>query len=99
MASNSSTKKLLVEKHNNGSIYVLAINKPDKMNCICREVTKAMCETFEEFMADEKAHVAIITGKGSKAFSAGGTLSDTDACHGTGVACVGLRIADLGRSG
>ena len=76
----SSAPKLLVEKHNNGSIYVLTINKPAKMNCICREVTKAMCATFEEFMADEKAHVAIITGAGSKAFSAGGTLSGTDPC-------------------
>jgi len=72
MAFPSSSPKLLVEKHNNGSIYVLTINKPEKMNCICRDVTKAMCATFEEFMADEKAHVAIITGAGSKAFSAGG---------------------------
>jgi enoyl-CoA hydratase len=64
-----------VDKHKDGSIYVITFNRPEKMNCISPETTVELCHIFDAFRQDSKAKVAILTGAGDRAFSAGGDLT------------------------
>jgi enoyl-CoA hydratase/carnithine racemase len=57
-----------------GHVTTITIDRPDVMNAIhppaCWELSKA----FDEFVADSDAWVAILTGSGDRAFSAGNDL-------------------------
>jgi crotonobetainyl-CoA hydratase len=57
-----------------GRITVITINRPDVMNALHPPASKEMSEAFNEFDADPEAWVAILTGAGEKAFSAGNDL-------------------------
>lgn len=74
-------KKLLVEKHKGGEVYVIKMNKPNKMNCTCPEMGRMMCQAFDEFRVDPKTKVAILTGSGNKAFCAGGKTMRPSQCE------------------
>ena len=52
-------------------IVYLTINRPDSMNALHPDASKEMGVAFEDYKADSEAWVAIITGAGDRAFSAG----------------------------
>lgn len=57
-----------------GKLFIITINRPDVMNA-CHPATNFELEqAFDEFAADEGLWVAIITGAGERAFSAGNDL-------------------------
>jgi enoyl-CoA hydratase len=57
-------------------IAVLTINRPEAMNAFTREMLTAMDAAFADFNDDPNLWVAIFTGAGEKAFSAGMDLKE-----------------------
>jgi E-phenylitaconyl-CoA hydratase len=55
-------------------IVTITINRPDAMNAIDPETDQALIEAWTRFRDDDSAWVAILTGAGEKAFSAGADL-------------------------
>jgi crotonobetainyl-CoA hydratase len=60
------------ETENN--LLIITINRPEKMNALHPPASKELSKVFDDFLADDKLWVAIITGAGDKAFSAGNDL-------------------------
>ncbi|MEK7446315.1 MAG: enoyl-CoA hydratase-related protein, partial [candidate division NC10 bacterium] len=55
-------------------IVTITINRPDAMNAIDPNTHQALIEAWTRFRDDDSAWVAILTGAGEKAFSAGADL-------------------------
>jgi E-phenylitaconyl-CoA hydratase len=55
-------------------IATITLNRPEAMNSIDPETQQALVETWTRFRDDPDAWVAILTGAGDKAFSAGADL-------------------------
>lgn len=68
---------LIYEKKHNGRVVVMTMNRPEAMNALNGELGSAIAEAWERFRDDDEAWVAIITGAGDKAFSAGADLKET----------------------
>jgi enoyl-CoA hydratase/carnithine racemase len=66
------TEKLLYEKRDR--IAYLTINRPEARNAIDPDVHRAMIEAWSDFRDDDSVDVAILTGAGDEAFSAGADL-------------------------
>lgn len=68
-----------------GQCAIITINRPDQRNAInfaaCEQLTRA----FEDFDADPALRVAILTGAGDKAFSAGRDLKEIASLDGASV--------------
>ncbi len=58
-------------------IAYVTMNRPEVMNALHREANSEMRDAFERFRADDDAWVAILTGAGERAFSAGNDLRAT----------------------
>ena len=54
-----------------GHIAYITINRPDVMNAINAQTTEELAAAFADFEQDEELWVAIYTGAGERAFSAG----------------------------
>ena len=65
-------KNVLYDKK--GRLAYVTINRPDRMNAIDPETSKELLEAFTEFKNDDDLWVAILTGAGDRAFSAGADL-------------------------
>ena len=63
-----------VKTSRDGNILVVEMNRPEKMNALHPPANKALGEVFDDFAADKDLWVAIITGAGDRAFSAGNDL-------------------------
>jgi enoyl-CoA hydratase/carnithine racemase len=59
-----------------GQVAVIMINRPDHLNAINDAVCKQLTDAFASFEADSALRVAILTGAGNKAFSAGRDLKE-----------------------
>jgi enoyl-CoA hydratase/carnithine racemase len=57
-----------------GKIAIITINRPEAMNAMDRETSQELAEAFQDFDRDDQMLVAILTGAGDKAFSAGADL-------------------------
>jgi enoyl-CoA hydratase/carnithine racemase len=55
----------------------VTINRPEVMNALHAEANAEMRDAFERFRADQHAWIAILTGAGERAFSAGNDLRAT----------------------
>ena len=55
-------------------LTILTINRPEVMNALHPPACKEMDDVFNEFCDDPDAWVAIVTGAGDRAFSAGNDL-------------------------
>jgi E-phenylitaconyl-CoA hydratase len=64
----------LVHYDKDGMIATITINRPEAMNAMDRETSHELAEAFRDFDHDEQLRVAILTGAGDKAFSAGADL-------------------------
>ncbi len=65
-------KNILYEKR--GHIAYVTINRPDRRNAIDPATSHDLKQAFEDFKAGDDAWVAILTGAGDQAFSAGADL-------------------------
>ena len=57
-----------------GNVLVVTINRPKQMNALHPMANAELAAVFDEFAADPSLWVAIITGEGERAFSAGNDL-------------------------
>lgn len=57
-----------------GRILIVTINRPDRMNALHPPANAELAQVFDDFAADPELWVAIITGAGPRAFSAGNDL-------------------------
>jgi crotonobetainyl-CoA hydratase len=57
-----------------GHLFTITINRPEVMNSLHPPANRALAAAFDEFHADPELWVAIITGAGERAFSAGNDL-------------------------
>ncbi|MFQ5899746.1 MAG: enoyl-CoA hydratase/isomerase family protein [Candidatus Methylomirabilia bacterium] len=55
-------------------IAIITLNRPEAMNAVDPETQAALIEAWSRFRDDDSAWVAILTGAGEKAFSAGADL-------------------------
>jgi enoyl-CoA hydratase len=65
---------VLVEKHEDGKIWVITLNRPHRMNSMGGGLSEALTAAFEAYRDDPAARVAVVTGAGDRAFSAGADL-------------------------
>ena len=62
-----------------GHLFIVTINRPEVMNALHPPANAELSSVFDEFAADPDLWVAIITGAGERAFSAGNDLKYTAA--------------------
>ncbi|HEX3736550.1 MAG TPA: enoyl-CoA hydratase-related protein [Solirubrobacterales bacterium] len=62
-----------------GPVWVLVLDRPDRLNAVNAELSRAVNECLTEFEADQEALVGIITGAGERAFSTGADLAEVAA--------------------
>ena len=60
-----------------GHVAYVTLNRPHRMNALDRRSHVELIEIFDDFAADDDAWVAIVTGAGDRAFSAGNDLKAT----------------------
>ncbi|MFW9897680.1 MAG: enoyl-CoA hydratase/isomerase family protein [Candidatus Thorarchaeota archaeon] len=70
-------KNILYEKENH--VVIITINRPEVRNCINNETNLELQQAWKTFRDDDDAFVAIFTGAGDIAFSAGWDLKDAAA--------------------
>ncbi len=68
---------LLYETKLNGRVVLMTMNRPEAMNALNGELSEAIYDGWARFRDDSEAWVAILTGVGDKAFSAGADLKET----------------------
>jgi crotonobetainyl-CoA hydratase len=78
-----------------GPLTIVTMNRPEVMNALHAPMHHEMAQAFDAFAADPEQWVAIVTGAGERAFSAGNDLKATAAGSGD----EGLRWPDSGFGG
>jgi len=68
------TNPVITERE--GHLFIITMNCPEKLNSLNAADCRALAAAWDEFEADDDLWVAIITGTGDKAFSAGHDLAD-----------------------
>ncbi|MDJ0921277.1 MAG: enoyl-CoA hydratase-related protein [Henriciella sp.] len=63
-----------VKTETKGHVLIVEMNRPEKMNALHPPANKELGEVFDKFAADKDLWVAVITGAGDRAFSAGNDL-------------------------
>ena len=67
---------MTVKFEKSGHIAIITLNRPQVRNAINFEMSRALAEAWISFRDDENLWVAIVTGAGEKAFSAGADLNN-----------------------
>lgn len=57
-----------------GPVTVITIDRPERMNAIGPQTHRELVDAWDRFRSDDDALVAVLTGAGDRAFSAGGDL-------------------------
>ena len=57
-----------------GPVTIITIDRPERMNAIGPVTHRELVDAWDRFRSDDDALVAVLTGAGDKAFSAGGDL-------------------------
>lgn len=68
---------VLLDKAEGGAIWIITMNRPERMNAIGGGLGQRLTEVWEDFRDTRSARVAILTGAGEHAFSAGADLRET----------------------
>ena len=82
-----------VKVERDGPVTIVTINRPEVMNALHPMANQEMSDVFDAFDADPEQWVAIVTGAGERAFSAGNDLRYTAEHRGE------LRIVEKGFGG
>lgn len=69
----------LVAAERRGAVLHVTVNRPDKRNALSRDTLAALRGTFEAHAGDEGLVAAVLTGRGDRAFAAGGDLHELQA--------------------
>ena len=59
-----------------GSIAIVTVNRPDRLNAINRDTFYELRDQFQEIATNEAIRVVILTGSGDKAFVAGADIAE-----------------------
>jgi enoyl-CoA hydratase/carnithine racemase len=65
-----------LQQSQHGAVRVLKLNRPDAMNALSSELAGLLLEAVRDAEADQATRAVVITGAGSKAFSAGADLKE-----------------------
>jgi len=68
-------KNILVDSRSNG-VTLITINRPQRRNAICSKTAIELQQAFTDFERSRTQRVAVVTGAGNEAFSAGADVSD-----------------------
>ena len=79
-------------------LTIITINRPDRMNALHPPANRELHQAFNAFADDDDAWIAIITGAGDRAFSAGNDLK-YHAEHGGASVSEGMRGVTSGFGG
>lgn len=66
-----------IKTETSGHVLVVTINRPESFNSLHPAANREMGDAFDDYAADDDLWVAIVTGAGPKAFSAGNDLKWT----------------------
>jgi enoyl-CoA hydratase len=66
----------VVEVQKEGKIIIITINRPEAMNALNGEVRQSLNQIFVDFRDNPDLWVAILTGAGDRAFSAGADIKE-----------------------
>ncbi|UCH52033.1 MAG: enoyl-CoA hydratase/isomerase family protein [Chloroflexota bacterium] len=66
----------VVEVQKEGKIIIVTINRPEARNALNSEVRQGLNQAYADFRDDPNLWVAILTGAGDKAFSAGADIKE-----------------------
>lgn len=66
-----------IKTETRGHILVVTMNRPDVYNAVNEDMHHEMSDCWDAFAADQDLWVAVLTGAGEKAFSAGNDLKAT----------------------
>ncbi|HYK43780.1 MAG TPA: enoyl-CoA hydratase-related protein [Parafilimonas sp.] len=58
------------------NIYIITVNRPDKLNALNRTVIEELSSAVDEVYSNDQIKSAVITGAGEKAFVAGADISE-----------------------
>jgi enoyl-CoA hydratase len=61
-----------------GPVAVITIERPERMNAIGAQTHRELVDAWTRFRDDDSAAVAVLTGAGDRAFSAGGDLKSAE---------------------
>ncbi len=91
-------KNIIYQKR--GRLAYVTINRPERRNAIDADTSRELLEAFTDFKNDDEAWVAVLTGAGDQAFSAGADLvamaqafAQTGARRGAGGRGLGYDVA------
>lgn len=73
-------------------VAVITINRAERMNRLDAAVVDGLHEAWKRFMADDAARVAVLTGAGTKAFSAGADLKNVPHHLYAGIPGIGVPV-------
>ena len=76
-------------------IYIITINRPDKMNALNKDVIEELGKALDEVYSNPEIKSAIITGSGEKAFVAGADISEFTALGKEGGAALAAKGQEL----
>ena len=65
-----------VETETNGQIFVIRLNRPERLNALSTVIREGMAEAFTKFHDDNNLEVAILTGTG-RGFCAGEDMKES----------------------
>ena len=68
----------LIEVSRSDAVVTVALNRPDRMNALNLPMWRGLAEAFAAIAADSSIHVAILRGKGDKAFAPGADIEEFD---------------------
>jgi enoyl-CoA hydratase len=67
---------LLVER--DGHVAILTLNRPDQLNALSAELRRALVTAIADLDADDEIGAMVLTGAGTRAFTAGFDLKEAD---------------------
>jgi enoyl-CoA hydratase/carnithine racemase len=69
-----SYEHILIEQED--GVGIVTLNRPDKLNAMNRKLSSELYDAVEQLNADEEIGCIVITGAGTRAFSAGGDIHE-----------------------
>lgn len=81
--------------HLENGIFIITINRPDKLNALNKTVIEELSSAIDEVINNTDIRSAIITGSGAKAFVAGADISEFASLNASGGKALAQKGQDL----
>ncbi|MCC8962442.1 enoyl-CoA hydratase/isomerase family protein [Bradyrhizobium sp. Pear76] len=78
------TDQRVVLSEKKGAVFYITLNRPEVLNAMNLETERALMESLRRFRDDDELLVAVLTGAGGRAFSAGMDLKEVARCNSEG---------------